>query len=736
MRFSLISFILFLLIGIFALLCEKPIPVKPADGENFSALNVKTHLDKMASEIHFMGTAENRKVKNYILDEFKKLSIPTEEFIGYSKHTRNVAYSRIGKTENIIATLKGESSDKALMLCAHYDSVLDGPGAADDVHAVACMLEIAKLLKDKKFKNDIIFFITDGEEMGLFGAKAYAETHDLDKLGLILNYEARGNSGPSIAFEWSDGNGWLVRQMRKVAKRPVSSSMSYEIYNLLPNNTDYSNFKPKGVPGINHAFIDGFSYYHNPEDTPETINMNSVQHTGENMYLLAQHFADQDLTQIKTQNASFFNCLGTLVIYPASFNTILIILCSLLLLFVLIKSIKRDKTSLVKLIIGVFALLLIMIVSLGIAFLLGKAVLSIYKHYNVFYSGQYYNHTWYLGSVIGSTVLVFSLLTRWLKSKIKLSTLKLSSLVVIFIYLPALALYTPTGVYLIVLPLIALCLGILLEDVFISANKKGLAKLSQMVSAILPIALWFPISYSIFLAFSLQLLPVPVVCVFLLCLVILITNKTLLDTHVLTVLGALVFITSLLVAHIKSKPTAEHPLPSSLYYTYYAENNEAHWATSDDFLNIGNEHKLKGAESKQITPINPFKALASTTDVKPHIPLATIIEDSLKSKIKIIRPQESFLTRLIFTDAMNISSVSINGYDGGPIREVNGNKTFDIYGMTKDTMLVEIERIDNSKQQDLVISNRYKSLPEPDLMPKEVRRTSGYSNIMQKYSFR
>ena len=55
--------------------------------------------------------------------------------------------------------------------------------------------------------------------------------------------------------------------------------------------------------------------------------------------------------------------------------------------------------------------------------------------------------------------------------------------------------------------------------------------------------------------------------------------------------------------------------------------------------------------------------------------------------------------------------------------------------MTQDTMQIDIKVIDPTIAQEVIISNRYKSLPEIDRLPKETRRTSGYSNIMQRYVF-
>ena len=155
----------------------------------------------------------------------------------------------------------------------------------------------------------------------------HAENNDLSDIGIFLNYEARGNEGPGIAFEYSDNNAWLVSAMSEVGKRPIANSLSYEIYKMMPNATDFTIFKERGVQGINHAFIDGFSFYHNPADTPDRINMRSVQHTGENMWRMARHFGNADISNIPTEsNASFFNFFGLLVIYPSSLDLIILLL--------------------------------------------------------------------------------------------------------------------------------------------------------------------------------------------------------------------------------------------------------------------------------------------------------------------------------------------------------------------------------------------------------------------------
>lgn len=50
----------------------------------------------------------------------------------------------------------------------------------------------------------------------LLGAKAFVDAHPTAKeVKVALNFEARGNGGPSIMFETSPDNGWLIGALRK-----------------------------------------------------------------------------------------------------------------------------------------------------------------------------------------------------------------------------------------------------------------------------------------------------------------------------------------------------------------------------------------------------------------------------------------------------------------------------------------------------------------------------------------
>ncbi|HEX2271864.1 MAG TPA: M28 family peptidase, partial [Pyrinomonadaceae bacterium] len=146
---------------------------------------------------------------------------------------------------------------------------------------------------------------------------AFVNQHPWSKdVGLVLNFEARGVTGPSIMFETSEGNGWLMRQAAQAAPGLVASSFSYDVYKLLPNDTDLTVFKQAGFAGFNFAFIDGSQHYHAPTDDLAHLDQRSLQQHGSNALSFTRHFGSLDLTNTRTDDVVYFNLPGSgLIIY-------------------------------------------------------------------------------------------------------------------------------------------------------------------------------------------------------------------------------------------------------------------------------------------------------------------------------------------------------------------------------------------------------------------------------------
>jgi len=169
----------------------------------------------IAERPHPIGSAANREVRDYIVQYFESLGLETEvqkTTVVYRHPFQAENPTIIGNVENIFARLpgtgKGVGVNEDLVLMAHYDSRADGPGAGDDASGTASIMETARIMTAGPTpRHDVIFLITDGEEMGLLGAQGFFRQHPAaQKAGLVLDFEARGSYGVSSMFETSDGN--------------------------------------------------------------------------------------------------------------------------------------------------------------------------------------------------------------------------------------------------------------------------------------------------------------------------------------------------------------------------------------------------------------------------------------------------------------------------------------------------------------------------------------------------
>ena len=153
------------------------------------------------------------------------------------------------------------------------------------------------------------------------GADAFAEHHPLfDKVKAVINLEARGVTGPSAMFETGEGNRSIIRMFSKSVDRPVGNSLVYEMYKTMPNDTDYSVYKRKGVMGVNFAFAQGVPVYHSVIDDLEHLDLGSLQHHGDNAWAMLKALGERNLGAITSrEDAGYIDIFANrLVHYPVS----------------------------------------------------------------------------------------------------------------------------------------------------------------------------------------------------------------------------------------------------------------------------------------------------------------------------------------------------------------------------------------------------------------------------------
>jgi len=294
----------------------------------FSSMRAEVILDDLLQERvpHVSGSAANTVVRGRIVAQLESFGFTPEV---QSRFHCNPMSGSCSPVENIIAVKPGVEGKNAVLLTAHYDSGWAGPGAADDGAGVAAILEIARMAADfPPFANDIIFLFSDAEENGLIGADAFAQHHPLfGKVKAVINLEARGSAGSSALFETGEGNRGLIRLFSKNVERPVGNSLVYEMYKRMPNDTDYTVYKRKGIMGANFAFAQGVAVYHSAIDNPEHLEPGSLQHHGDNAWAMLKALGERGLESARSkEDAGYIDIFGSrLVHYPVSITSGLVL---------------------------------------------------------------------------------------------------------------------------------------------------------------------------------------------------------------------------------------------------------------------------------------------------------------------------------------------------------------------------------------------------------------------------
>lgn len=292
-----------------AALYRPPLVPRHAPADAFSAARAWRHVEAIAQHPHPCGSQENRVVADYLLAELRSLGLEVQVQEATAARTPR---SRRVAVRNLVARKCGRANTKALMLVAHYDSAPLAPGAADDGAAVAALLETVRALNSgPPLRNDLIVLLTDGEELGMLGARAFVAEHPwLGQVGLVCNFEARGSHGPVFMFETSPGHGRLIAELARAASPVYATSLAEFFYRRMPNDTDFSIFRKAGLDGFNFAFIAGAEHYHQPSDSLATLDPRSLYHHGVLALAVTRHFGNRELPVPRAADTVHFNVLG------------------------------------------------------------------------------------------------------------------------------------------------------------------------------------------------------------------------------------------------------------------------------------------------------------------------------------------------------------------------------------------------------------------------------------------
>jgi hypothetical protein len=403
------------LLAILALAFFTMMPQWTSDEEEplteFSTQRAFKQVRAISHQPHYVGSKNHEEVAQYLLKELQELGLETSVQEGYTLSD----WGNLVQSKNILARIKGTDSSKALLLLSHYDSAPHSYslGASDAGSGVATILESIRtfLYNKTAHKNDIIILFTDAEELGLNGAALFVTKHQWAKeIGVVLNFEARGSSGPSyMLMETNGGNAGLVNEFAAAkVPLPASNSLMYSIYKMLPNDTDLTVFREQGnIQGYNFAFIDDHFNYHTAQDDSKHLNKKTLEHQGTYLMPLLQYFANANFeSTVSKEDYAYFTIPFTFISYPFSWILpMMLIAIGLFVLFVFVGVGKRIL-SFKEIGKGFIPFLGATITSGLLTFYGWKLVLQLYPQYNDLLNGFTYNGHSYIAAFVTLSIAI------------------------------------------------------------------------------------------------------------------------------------------------------------------------------------------------------------------------------------------------------------------------------------------------------------------------------------------
>ena len=212
------------------------------------------------------GTPENQAALQSVGLRLKAMGYEVQE-ICYRAGACSLVADKVGSV----------APDKVLMVMGHIDSVGAAfAGADDNASGTAVLLEMARVMKNYQSKKTIRFFVTNGEELGLLGAKHYVrfldEQNRLDELELVINMDMVGyNSNGIVELETDREYEGMAQWFSNLAAEYTTLKTKIT---LGAWGSDHVPFLQKGVPAL--LTIEDWNTktpcYHKACDKPETLN--------------------------------------------------------------------------------------------------------------------------------------------------------------------------------------------------------------------------------------------------------------------------------------------------------------------------------------------------------------------------------------------------------------------------------------------------------------------------------
>ncbi|MDE2804988.1 MAG: M20/M25/M40 family metallo-hydrolase [Gemmatimonadota bacterium] len=692
-----------------------PVPASAPDTV-FSSARAMAHVHRIAAEAHPPGSPAHADVREYLLEELRRLghepAVQTATSITGGGGSLTAATVR-----NVLARIPGSEPDgRAVLVTAHYDSREISRGAADDGSGVAAILEsLRALAAGPGLRNDLIALFTDAEEVGLLGARAFVDEHPwMQDVAVVLSFEMRGGGGASMMFETGAANGWVIEALRQADPYPSANSVAFEIYQRMPNDTDFTPFKEAGKQGLNFAGVGRPHVYHQTYDSPENLSEATLQHHGTHALAMLRHFGDAGLMAVNAPDVSYISIryLG-LVTYGRLWIWVLgfAVAAFWTLAFFLA---KRGGAHLGRMLLGCVASVVCLVVTAMAANYLFRWRVGAHVEVGALHAGSFHSEGWYVLAVVAFAfalvVAALPLVRRWCSP---------SELVVGALFVPTVlaALTTvmfPMAAVNLQWPVLAGCIGAFAVVGLPGDGRMGILRWLVALLATLPaVAVLVPLTESVWLAMGLVLAPAIVMLAWLVIILVLPALEVVREPNGwwAPVAGLVLAGACLALGMSTATPSAARPAPSTLVYALDRESGSAYWGT--DPMRDASDPGIAWAAAavgtfgdvlqSDLTPQGIPYAFAAADPVDLPAPLVAVVSDTtvadgvVRVSVSSQVGAEMLLLRL---PAQGSPLVAVNGK---PVRGGDRPERITYWGTPEGSILLDFDRDSAADGLDLVV---------------------------------
>ena len=396
-----------------------------------------------------------------------------------------------------------------------------------------------------------------------------------------LSFEMRGGGGPAIMVETAEDNGWIIDVLQASDQYPFANAMAYEVYQRMPNDTDFTPFKEAGKQGLNFAAIDKGHVYHQQYDTPENLSESTLQHHGLHALHVLRYLGDQDLTNVNAPDVVYFS-VPALGLFVYQVTWVKWISAGLIILFLLaLLAIHRSSVGLYGALIGTGISILGASLSFGFALLLLNWLPRFHPEAGSLQGSLYHSEGWYVIALTGAAFTIVTGLHALARKWLSVEQLALGAVVLPFVGAIWLGYVAPLAAMNLEWPVAAALLSVLWVTVMGEQTTEMLGWFLAVLFSVPVLSFFVPVAELLWIAMTFEFAPVLGILIAIglyLCLPAL-DSVLRLNSWWAPAGGIIVVGAALGFGILNSQTTAERPAPSTLVYAYEHGTPEALWAT-------------------------------------------------------------------------------------------------------------------------------------------------------------